>query len=97
MAETQTQQQNFLNTREVCARLGVTRQTVFNLVARGALHKHTSELGRGRGGTRVYFDAQEVATLAHGLPQIGEQVKDARPVAPVRKTRKPKRVGKGSK
>lgn len=92
-----TDAKKLLTTREVGAVLGVSRQTVVNLVLRGVLHKHTSELGRGRGGTRVYFDAQEVATLAQGLPQIGEQVTDARPVAPVRKARKPKRAGKGSK
>lgn len=67
--------QTFLTMHETMAALGVTRQTVVNLVARGKLKKYVRPIGQGRGGTRVVFDAAEVKALGELTPaavEIGE-------------------------
>lgn len=67
--------QTWLTMQETMAALGVSRQTVVNLVARGKLHKFVRPIGRGKGGTRVVFDAAEVRALGELTPaavEIGE-------------------------
>ena len=64
-------EQKFLTMRETCARLGVTRQTVYNLYLRGKLIRYT----RGFGRRHTLFDAREVDALSEitaAAVEIGE-------------------------
>jgi len=80
--------QTLLTMREAYTRLGVTRQTVNNLVKRGKLTKHVRPIGHGKGGQRVYFDAAEVDALGviAASAEIGEHAARAK-----RARRSPKR------
>jgi hypothetical protein len=75
--------------RETCTRLGVTRQTVNNLVKRGKLTKHARPIGHGIGGQHVYFDAVEVDALSviAASAEIGEDATRAKR-APKRKSKR---------
>jgi predicted DNA-binding transcriptional regulator AlpA len=69
-------EQTFLNMRETMAELQCSRQTVNNLVTRGALKKYMRKIGQGIGGARVRFDAAEIAALKESVTpaavEIGE-------------------------
>jgi excisionase family DNA binding protein len=90
-------EQIFLTMRETCARLRVSRQTVYNLIRRGKLKQYKREIGQGIGGVRTLFDAAEVdalGTVTPALVEIGEQAR----TRTTRRTRKTKaRRGSASK
>lgn len=52
-----------LSRQEVSARLGISVRAVDRLADKGVLTRHEAAIGKGRGGQRVEFDADEVETL----------------------------------
>lgn len=64
---TQNEGKTFYTRDEVAERLGVSTRTVDRLRAEGKLKDARSARGRGRGGTRIYFDAANVEELAREL------------------------------
>lgn len=85
-------EQIFLTMRETRARLGVSRQTVINLVKRGKLKQYKRAIGQGFGGQRVFFDAAEVDALGTVTPAAVEIGEDARKRAKARKPKARKRT-----
>lgn len=57
---------NELTYEETAQTLGVSVQTVYELVRRGVLEKHKRAFGRGHGGRRFYFLKSDVDELARG-------------------------------
>lgn len=56
---------------DVCKFLDVSRQTVNNLVKRGALTKHQSAIA-GEHGLRVYFLRSDVERLKRGTVRLSK-------------------------
>lgn len=72
--QNQAQGQEYLSTAQVCALLNVTRQTVVNLVKRGALPKQKRMVGIGLGGARVYYLRADVEKLLTPTVSTGAPV-----------------------
>lgn len=52
-----------LNYEEAAEYLGIAVRTFYNKVRTGIVPKHTSPIGTGRGGRRVYFLKSELKTI----------------------------------
>lgn len=61
----QPQDPDLLTTKEAMKLLRVSRQTIFNLVKRGVLHPIHKQVGRGEGGTHVFYSREEVEALKY--------------------------------
>jgi len=70
----------FISVREAAARLGVSSQRVRQLLESGALSSHRSERASRNGmRSRVWVDAQAVATRLGGSTGTGPNFKSSRP------------------
>lgn len=56
----------FYTRAEAARALGISKRTIDRLRAGGKLKPQRAAIGRGRGGTRVYFDAAEIEALRAG-------------------------------
>ena len=61
---------DILDRNEAIEFLGVSKSTLYVLVARGVLPKQVSAFGRGMGGQRVYFLRKDLEAIkSKGFPE----------------------------